>query len=476
MNSLKRETKSSNPIKILQFGGGNFLRAYADWMIDILNENTKFNGDVLLIKPTQNGTYNSLRQQDGLYHILIKGIKTGQEFSETHLIKCIQKIINPYVEWETYLNSAKIPSIRFIISNTTESGIKFNPKDSPEDKPPREFPAKLTQWLFTRFQFFNGDPDKGCLFLPCELIENNGSILKDCILQNAIHLNLHSSFKNWINDSCHFSNTLVDRIVTGFPKENQQEVFDKINYQDKLAVEAEPYHLLVIEGSSIFQEELPFHNTNLNVVFTDNLKPFREIKVRILNGVHTSMVPVAYLAGLRTVQEAIDDPKIGMYIKNLISENIIPTLDFPRDQLDKYSDDILDRFKNPFIKHQLIDISLNSISKFKTRLLPSLLEYKNRTGKLPVYIIKALASLIIFYRGSYNSELIPLRDNIDIIEFFNAQWKNVGKQNENENVTKMVDSILKNESLWGMDLSSIVDLNNQLTTEVLSLLERQHVS
>lgn len=473
MKTLNRNTPSTRPLKVLQFGAGNFLRAYIDWMIDILNEQTDFNGDVLVVKPTENGDYQILRKQNGLYHVLTNGIQEGTLIQETQLITCVQQIIHPYQEWESFLDSATIPSIKIIVSNTTESGIQFNTADQITDQPAQEFPGKLAQWLYARWTHFEGDPNKACLFLPCELIERNGSHLRDCLLQYAIHWKLEESFIDWIISHCQFCNTLVDRIVTGFPTARAPQLSQDLGYEDKLMVDAEPYHLLVIEGPPDIKSDLPFDDTDLNVVFTDDLQAYRDIKVRLLNGAHTSMVPVGYLAGVRTVKEAIDHSVVGPFIHNVLYKNIIPTLDFPEETLHSYAEAILDRFKNPFIKHQLIDISLNSISKFKTRLLPSLLEYSIRTNELPVYITQALAALIVFYKGQYNGEPITLRDDPQTIAFFSHLWKN---WETDQNTTLLVHSILANEQFWNQDLTSITGLSTALTKQVLLQIDQQTVS
>lgn len=318
MNRLRRSKKSGRPIKILQFGAGNFLRAYFDWMVDVLNEQTDFNGDVLIIKPTETGDYLSLRQQNGLYHILTNGFKEGELIQDTHLVKCIQEVIHPYNQWDDYIDSAKLESIKLIVSNTTEAGIQFNPHDQYADKPAREFPAKLTQWLYARWSHFNGDPDQACIILPSELIEHNGSRLRECVLQYANHWSLTESFAEWISTHCQFYNTLVDRIVTGYPTERAEQLKKDLGCEDKLMVEAEPYHLFVIEGPRELNAVIPFDKTNLNVVFTDDLQSYRAIKVSLLNGCHTAMVPVGYLAGVRTVKEAIDHPEVGSFIQNVL--------------------------------------------------------------------------------------------------------------------------------------------------------------
>ncbi len=450
--------------KVLQFGGGNFLRAFTDWMIVELNQQTDFNGGVIIVKPTEKGDYTALRAQDGLFHVLTNGIRNGTLVAESQLIECVQQIIHPYLAWDSYLQSAEIPTLRFIISNTTEAGIQFNNQDTFTQTPPKEFPAKLTHWLHHRWQHFQGSAESGCILLPCELIEANGQKLKTCILQYADLWNLAEDFKVWIQEHNHFCNTLVDRIVPGFPKDRIKEVYQTIGFEDALVVDAEPYHIWVIEADATIQAELPFGQTNLNVVFTEDLAPYRQLKVRILNGAHTTMVPVGYLSRIETVRDAVEDEQMGKFIKTALFEEILPTLDFPQAQLEKYAIDVLDRFKNPFIKHQLISISLNSTAKYKTRVLPSLLAYVEQKGKLPKNLVIALAALICFYNGKRGDELIPLRDSEAVLSFFQRIWTEW--ELSNRDTKKLVQAVLQNKDFWEQDLSRIPKLTETLTNMV----------
>ena len=456
----------TKPIKVLQFGGGNFLRAYANWMIDELNKETDFNGGVLVVKPTEKGDYRALREQDGLYHVLTNGYQDGELINDYQLIECVQEIVHPYQEWKAYLETAELASIRFIISNTTESGIKFSTDDQDVDKPPIEFPAKLTKWFYHRWQHFRGTADSGCVILPCELIEGNGKTLKNCVLNYADHWGLENDFKRWIEQHNHFCNTLVDRIVPGFPKGDITEFYQKIGYEDALVVDAEPYHIWVIEGPPEIQKELPFEQTKLNVVFTNDLTPYRQLKVRILNGAHTTMVPVGYLAGIETVREAVEDDEVGGFIRKALFDEILPTLEFPDAQKQKYANDVLDRFRNPYIHHRLISISLNSTSKFKTRVLPSILAYHEKFGELPQNLLSAFAALICFYRGKRGQEDIPLNDSEFALSFFRNAWK---KWDKTKDTSHLVISVLSNLTLWESDLNKVTGLSEALKV----LVEKQ---
>ena len=467
LKELNRTTAgpaASHPVKVLQFGEGNFLRAFVDWMIDILNEKTSFDGAVQVVQPIRNGLTEALQKQDGLYHVLLKGVQQGQLLSETRLIHCIADAFNPYDDFQRFLRAAENPELQWIVSNTTEAGIAFNEADTTLSILAESFPGKLTQLLHHRFNFFKGDPKKGLMILPCELIEKNGENLKEAILQYVTHWKLSKDFLTWLEEANVFCNTLVDRIVPGFPKDNITEIQTQLGYDDNLVVQAEPFHLWVIEAPASVEQKLPVKQAGLNVQFVSDLTPYRTRKVRILNGAHTAMVPVAYLAGLRMVKESVDDEAIGRYIRNTIFDEIIPTLDLPSDELQQFARDVIERFQNPFIKHELLSISLNSISKFKVRVLPSLLGYIKIKGTFPENLIYALACLIRFYKGEWNGAVIPLNDSPDVLTFFENAWQ------ENNRVI-VVEKVLGNETFWGINLNAVEGLQASVVKS-LSQIER----
>lgn len=467
MQELNRSTAKnpkSLPLKIMQFGGGNFLRAFVDWMVQILNETTDFNGGVVVVKPTERGNYSSLKSQDGLFTVVLDGIKNGELIAQKILVDCVQQVVNPYSEWDAYLALAENPDLRFVVSNTTEAGIKFNAEDKLEDNPPKEFPAKLVLWLYHRFQHFDGEASKGCILLPCELIEDNGEALKKIILQYVDHWNLEDGFKSWINASNHFCSTLVDRIVSGYPADRADEILDDLDYNDALLVAGEYYHSWVIQGDEIVQNELPFGSTDLNVKFVHDLAPYREMKVRILNGAHTSMVPVGYLAGIRFVKEAMDDATISSFVESLLKEEVAKTLNFPEAVTQKYIADVLDRFRNPLLRHQLISISLNSTSKFVARLLPTLKDYYKREGKLPEKIVFGLSALIRFYKGEFRGEKIALNDDLKVLDFIASAYNEL--DSGALSLSGLIDLVLGNAELWGEDLTKIDGLTDRVILNI----------
>lgn len=455
LNRINSNTTQFRPVKVLQFGDGNFLRGFADWVIDILNERTDFNGDVHIIRPQRKSQPEIKDDQDGLYHVVLNGLQNGQIFSETRLITCVAGSINPYVDLNLFLQAAENPDLSLIISNTTEAGIFFNPADLDPNIVHESFPAKATLLLYHRFRYFHGNPMKGVVFIPCELIEKNGDTLKKAMLDYSRLWKLDPDFDKWLTDHNTFCNSLVDRIVTGFPKDSIEEIQRVTGYEDSRVVSAEPFHLWVIEAPAKVQVLFPADKAGLSVKFVKDLTPYRTSKVRILNGAHTALVPVAYLRGLRTVRESVDDTATGEFIRKAIFEEIIPTLDLTTEELHQFAKDVLERFQNPFIRHELKSIALNSISKFKVRVLPSILEYIKRKGKFPDHLIYSFAALILFYKGDWKGETIPLNDAPDVIAFFRDAWTN-------NDYSDIVANVLANTRFWDTDLTTIDGLSESI--------------
>ena len=348
----------------------------------------------------------------------------GAEGVDVKKIDVISRCVKPYDDFDAYIALAKNPDFRFVISNTTEAGIAFVETDKLSDRPASSFPGKLTQLLKARFDAKLG----GFVFLPCELIDKNGTNLKKCVLKYADLWELGDEFKSWIENENIFCNTLVDRINTGYPKEEKIDV----GFDDKMINTSEYFHLWVIEGYKELFSELPLDKCDLNVIVTDNLEMYRTRKVRILNGAHTSFVPYALLEGFDTVKSCIDDEKMLAYIRKCVFEEIIPTLDLPREELVEYAENVITRFSNPYIRHMLISIALNSVSKFKVRVLPSILEYIKRYDKMPETLIFSFAKLIDFYMTDMTN------DDPEVTAFMKSA---------------KVAEILANDKLWGEDLS-----------------------
>lgn len=446
------------PEKVLQFGEGNFLRAFVDWQIDVMNKEVDFNGSVVVVQPLGQGMVEKLNQQDGLYTLYLQGMKEGKAVKEHSRIDSISRGLNLFTQYDQYMELTRNPELRFIFSNTTEAGIAFDASDRLEDRPQKSYPGKLTAFLFNRFKAFSGDLTKGFIIIPCELIDRNGEKLKKIVLQYAELWNLGEDFIQWVHEGNTFCCSLVDRIVPGYPRDTIQEITEELGYKDDLVVVGEQFHLWVIEGPASIRNEFPAHLAGLNTLFVDDLTPYRTRKVRILNGAHTAMTPVSYLYGLDTVAEAVEHQVVGTFVKELIYEEIIPTLDLPIDELNSFAADVLDRFKNPFIQHFLLSISLNSISKFKTRDLPSLLEYYNLKKQLPRKLVFSLAALIAFYKGTREEEEIKLADDQDVLDLFKGLW--TAHDGSEASLRNIVISVLGYEASWEADLNLVQGLTD----------------
>lgn len=435
MERLKRKEKCQLTEKFLQFGEGNFLRGFVDWMIDRLNKEADFDGGVVVVQPLAQGLIPMINEQDGLYTLYLRGLQDGQKVEETRVVDCITRGINPFENTDEFFECASNPELRYIISNTTEAGIEYKPNQNPDDFAGLTFPGRLT--LFMKKRFDNKLP--GFLLLPCELIDKNGDELKACVLKYAKDFGYGDDFIKWVEEENYFTNTLVDRIVTGYPRDTASEMEKEYGYLDNIIDTAEIFHLWVIQGDKKYAEELPFDKIGLNVLWTDDVTPYKKRKVRILNGAHTMMVLAAHLAGLETVKEAMDDELVFNFMKTGVFDEIIPTLDLPKDELIQFANDVIERFQNPFIKHYLLSIALNSVSKYQVRVLPSVLEYIKENNKEPKCLVFSLAALIAFYRTD------AANDNPDVMEFMK---------------TASVDDILSKEEYWGTDLSMLKDSIN----------------
>ena len=457
----------SYPEKVLQFGEGNFLRAFVDWMFYELNQKANFNGSVVVVQPIDKGMVNMLNDQDGLYTLYLRGLKNGNAESIHQTIDVISRGIDPYVDFNAYLQTAENPGMRFVISNTTEAGIAYNETDQPTDAPPASFPGKLTVWLNHRYKTFNGEEAKGVHIIPCELIEKNADNLKRIILQLAENWNLEEGFLTWLNTACTFSNTLVDRIVPGYPGERIAEILEELGYEDKQVVEGEHFHLWVIEAPESLQKELPFPSIGLDVKFVKDLTPYRTRKVRILNGAHTALVPVAYLYGIDTVREAVEHPVVGKFIRDIVFEEIIPTLDLSKEELEHFANEVMDRFRNPYIRHMLMSISLNSLSKFETRVLPSLLEYKSRMGTIPQRLAFSLAATIAFYKGTRGEESIALNDDAHVLELAKNVWNKA--DGSKTSLHSLVSEVLAYEKVWKQDLNQVEGLADAVASHLINI-------
>ena len=413
---------------VIQFGEGGFLRGFADYFFQKLQDKGLFDGSVVIVQPIEKGMCSVLEQQGCEYNLFLRGIDNGQVVDEHTHIDIISRCVNPYENFESYMKLAENPDFRFIVSNTTEAGIEYVDSNQFTDAPARSFPGKLTQLLYKRFRLGL----KGFIILSCELIDHNGEELEKCCLRYADLWGLGEEFKTWLVQENDFCSTLVDRIVTGFPRDEHEELCRRIGEPDNMMDTAEIFHLWVIQGSH--EDELPLQKAGFHVVWTDNVDPYKKRKVRILNGAHTSMVLGAHLYGLKTVGECLKDEKVSALLRKCIFGEIIPAIGDTEDNR-KFGEAVLERFSNPFIKHMLLSIALNSVSKFRARVLPTILEYRDMFGSCPQGLTFSLAALIAFYRTD------DANDSQEIMDFMK---------------TAPVEDNLKREDYWGQDLSPLL--------------------
>jgi len=439
------------PIKIVQFGGGNFMRGFTDYVIDKLNKEAGFNAGIVNIQPTPNGSVYKLEEQDNLYTLFTRGIKKDEIIDEKQVISAIQKSINPYTNYDEFLALAKEEELEFVFSNTTETGIAYDETETSYEGPHKNFPAKVAVLLYERFRHFNGAADKGLRMIPCELIEDNAFVLRDIILKYAQLWNLENSFAEWIIQHNYFHNTLVDRIVPGYPKDDADAYEDQLDYEDQMMVVSECFLLFVIQEAGNLNERIPFNKINEQILVVDDIQPYRLRKVRILNGGHTLMLAPAILSGKELVKEAIDDHFIGTFLSDSIFNEVNQTLGLNENELKDFAEEVFDRFRNPFIKHHLASIALYFVSKFKVRVLPSLLTYVEKNNKLPLNLTFSLASLIRFYQGSFGEKSLPLNDEEAIVSRFKEIWKN-------DDFEVVSEQALSEKTFWDTDLTQVEGL------------------
>lgn len=458
--------KKERPIRVVQFGEGNFLRGFVDYMIDIANESGKFDGDIVLIKPIEFGSLDMFHEQDCQYTVSLRGIVDGEAKVQNRVVTAVADAVDTYQEYGKYMDLAKIDTLRFVVSNTTEAGIVFDDTDKMELEPPKTFPGKLTKFLYERYQFFHGAEDKGLVMLPVELIDDNGIMLKKCVLQFIELWGLEDDFKAWVENACIFTSTLVDRIITGYPRDEVESIWQNLGYEDRILVTGEPFALWVIESDKDISKEFPLPDAGLPVIFTDNQKPYKQRKVRILNGAHTSFVLASYLAGNDIVLESMQDEDVKNFMMKTIFDEVIPTLTLPKEELEEFANAVITRFNNPYVKHALLSISLNSVSKWRARCLPSFLGYVEKYGRLPVHLTFSIAALMAFYTGSEirdkalighrNGQEYNIMDDMAVLEFF--------RDYSGKDTKTFVDAYLSNENFHGQDLTKVEGLSDAVAS------------
>lgn len=423
---------------IIQFGSGNFLRGFIGYFVHVLAEKGLYDGKIVIVQPTRGGKTDIINRQGGKYNLFLRGIENGEEKCEHIGISSVSRGVDPYRNFDDYMRLAENPDMRFIVSNTTEAGIEFDESCLFSDRPALSFPAKLTQLLHRRFALGL----RGFIILPCELIDGNGAKLRDCVLKYARLWNLGEAFISWIETENKFCNTLVDRIVTGYPHGEADELNGKIGWRDELLDTAEPFHLWVIEGD--FEAELPLKKAGLNVILTDDVSPYKKMKVRILNGCHTALVFPSLLCSIETVGDSLKDAQLREFLNTCLFGYILPVLG-DNEVNRAFAKATVERFENPYIRHLWKSISLNSVSKFAVRVLPTVLDYAKKEGVAPTPFAFSLACLIEYYKTS------SVQDDEKAVSFI--------KEND-------INSILSYENLWGTDLGFMKKLVFESTRRI----------
>lgn len=448
------------PERVLQFGEGNFLRAFVDYFFDRLNEEAGFNGKVCLVQPIAGGDFvrDAINEQQGLYTLYLRGFENGEKVNAKRIISSVSRCINPYVDFDAFLANAANPALRFLASNTTEAGIAYDPACKFDDKPPSSFPAKLTRFMYERYRLFGKEKGKGFVILSCELIDHNGQELRRCVEKYIADWRLGDGFAAWVRDENVFCSTLVDRIVTGYPRAEAASLNEANGYIDNVIDTGECFGFWVIEGPQSIVKELGLDKVDLPIIVVDDHTPYKQRKVRILNGAHTSFVLGAYLKGFNIVRDCMNDDGVRGFMEETIYNEIIPTLSLPEQELKDFAHSVTERFKNPFIDHRLLDISLNSVSKWKARCLPSVKGYFEKFGKAPKNLSSSFRSLVEFYsRGEkWNSdgnaleakrgdETYLVRDDKKVLEWFLA--------NRGATLDGLVAKCAANADFWGEDIN-----------------------
>ena len=482
MQQLNKQTaqKRQRTERVIQFGEGNFLRAFVDWIIQQVDERTDFDASVVVVQPIDRGMVDNLNRQDCLYHVNLQGLLDGKPVNSLTLVDTISRALNPYQDFDAFLRLAEQPEMRFVISNTTEAGIAFDPTCRLVDRPASSYPGKLVQLLWHRFQTFKGDPEKGFIIMPCELIFLNGHHLRECIDQ---YVELwrddfgadYEAFKRWTTKSCYVCATLVDRIVPGFPRKDIQQIQQQLGYEDNMVVQGEAFHLWVIETApnlplEQLAREFPAEKAGLNIVLTHNEAPYHERKVTLLNGPHTVLSPVAYLSGIDIVRDACQHPVVGRFIHKVQFDELMQTLNLPMDELQQFAQDVLERFVNPYVDHQVTSIMLNSFPTYQTRARPGLKTYLERKGTVPKGLVLGLAAIITYYKGGARADGAPIQPNDDpnIMQLLTDLWQTGDTRRVAEGVLAAKDLIWHEHG----DLNQIPGLTDLLTQMLDSIAEK----
>ncbi len=408
-------TDAPRPIRVLQIGEGNFLRAFFDAMLDESNELGYTNAGVALIKPTDCGDLSVFKQQNGVFTVVLRGLRDGVPVQRGRVVRCVQRLVDPHEDFAAFLALAGEKELRFVVSNTTEAGIRLFDEDRASDWPPRSFPAKLTLFLYERFRLFSGDREKGLILLPTELIDDNGARLLEAVLECGRRFQLGGDFAAWVREACEFADTLVDRIVSGYPAD-AEALCSQLGYEDRLLTVGEPYALWAIRcrDPEALSRELPLDKAGQPVLYTRDLTPYRTRKLRLLNGAHTGCMPLAHLLGCTLVREAMEDLGLTAHMRAMLEEEVLPTIPGSAEESRAFLSQVLERFRNPYLDHKILSIAMNSTAKWRARILPSLQDSVALTGVLPRRLCFSLSALLALYLRAPEG----LRDEAEVLAFF----------------------------------------------------------
>ncbi len=450
------------PERIVQFGEGEFLRAFADWMIDELNGRGLLGSQVLVVQPVREGLAGVLNSQDGLYTVLARGTESGRPVEEPRVVTAVSRALDPYAQWFDLVATFTGPDLRFVISNTTEAGAAFALEPFDPARCPESFAAKIATLLHARYQAVRGHPERGLVFLPCEPGERNGAFLRDRVLRHLAAWGLPAACTRWVEDANLFLNTLVDRLVPGYPQPEAAALAARLAYDDRLLVAAERFHEWVIEGPREIEAELPFARAGLNVIWTEDLAPYRQRQLRVLQGGRTGALPAAFCAGADTVCGMMEDPITGAFARHLVMDEILPRLAQPEAERRAYATVVLERFRNPFVRQELLALAPPAVAQWRRQVLPSLLDATAATGRPPPLLTFSLAALLWFYRGETHpdgtrhglrqGERYAIHDEPAVLEGFARAW---ARARADRDWTALAAPILARRDFWGRDLNAV---------------------
>lgn len=473
-SGYKGYVKKEAPEKALQFGEGNFLRAFVDYFLDCANERADWNGKAALVQPIAQGLTELINEQEGLYTLYLRGSEKGEKVDDRRVISAVSRCINPYEDYEAVEELACSDDLEYIISNTTEAGIVYDPESALEQCPPNSFPGKLTKLLYARYKAGK----KGLVILSCELIDNNGKELEKCVKQHIADWKLEKGFADWIEKENLFCSTLVDRIVPGRIRDEEEvkRLEEENGYADPLTDVGECFGVWIIEGPAELEDRLPFKKAGLNVHVVPDVTPYKKRKVRILNGAHTGFVLGAYLSGQDIVRDCMHNETIRGFMNKMLYDEIIPTLPLDKKELQEFAEAVEDRFNNPFINHELMSISLNSTSKWRARNMPSFLEYIEEKKELPVCLTMSLAAYIAFYSNDIQERtedgLICKRPKGNTYKVQDDAWAlDFYYEHRADSAEELAEAVLSNEKMWGEDLTEIRGLKEQVVKNLVNIRE-----